>query len=83
MALVLEANYSKKLGLPGYSSHQFSLTVRAELADVSQVDAESEAALRAPARVRRPRASKHRLSARPAKRVSAAIARQRQWPLGR
>jgi hypothetical protein len=42
MALVFEANYSKKLGLPGYSSHQFSLTVRAELADVSQVEAESK-----------------------------------------
>ena len=26
MALVIEANYSKKVGLPGYSSHQFSLT---------------------------------------------------------
>jgi hypothetical protein len=42
MALVLEANYSKKLGLPGYSSHQYSVTVRAELADVSQVDSESK-----------------------------------------
>lgn len=42
MALVLEANYSKKLGLPGYSSHQYSVTVRTELADVSQVDAESK-----------------------------------------
>ena len=42
MALVLEANYSKKLGLPGYSSHQYSVTVRAELADVSQVDTESK-----------------------------------------
>src|SRR3954463_3802560 len=42
MALVLEANYSKKLGLPGYSSHQYSVTVRAELSDVSQVEAESK-----------------------------------------
>ena len=25
MALTLEANYSKKIGLPGYSSHQYSL----------------------------------------------------------
>ena len=23
MALIIEANYSKKLGLPGYSSHQY------------------------------------------------------------
>lgn len=41
MALVLEANYSKKLGLPGYSSHQYSVTVRTELADLSHVEAES------------------------------------------
>jgi len=42
MALVLEANYSKKLGLPGYSSHQYSVTVRTELSDVNQVEAESK-----------------------------------------
>jgi hypothetical protein len=41
MAIVLEANYSKKLGLPGYSSHQYSLTVRTELNDLTQVAAES------------------------------------------
>jgi hypothetical protein len=41
MAIVLEANYSKKLGLPGYSSHQFSVTLRTEVADLSQVEAES------------------------------------------
>lgn len=41
MAIVLEANYSKKLGLPGYSSHQYSLTVRTELNDITQVEAES------------------------------------------
>jgi hypothetical protein len=41
MAIVMEANYSKKLGLPGYSSHQYSVTLRTELADLSQVDAES------------------------------------------
>jgi len=39
--IVFEANYSKKLGLPGYSSHQYSVTIRAELNDLSQVDAES------------------------------------------
>jgi hypothetical protein len=37
----MEANYSKKLGLPGYSSHQYSVTLRTELADLNQVDAES------------------------------------------
>ena len=39
--LIIEANYSKKLGLPGYSSHQYSITLRAEIADVSQVAAKS------------------------------------------
>ena len=41
MALVIEANYSKKVGLPGYSSHQFSLTLKAELTDINQAPAES------------------------------------------
>jgi hypothetical protein len=41
MALTLEANYSKKIGLPGYSSHQFSLTLKTELSDLSQAEAES------------------------------------------
>ena len=33
MAIHLEANYSKKLGLPGYSSHQYSVTVKTEVTD--------------------------------------------------
>jgi hypothetical protein len=37
----LECNYSKKLGLPGFSSHQFSVTLRTEIADVNQVQPES------------------------------------------
>jgi len=41
MALILEANYAKKLGLPGYSSHQYSVSIRMELNDLSQVAAES------------------------------------------
>ncbi len=41
MAIVMEANYSKKCGLPGYSSHQYMITLRTELADLTQVDAES------------------------------------------
>lgn len=41
MALILEANYSKKIGLPGYSSHQFSLTLKAEITDPAVVQAES------------------------------------------
>jgi hypothetical protein len=39
--ITLEANYSKKIGLPGYSSHQFSITLRTEISDVSQVQQES------------------------------------------
>jgi hypothetical protein len=30
-AVKLIANYSKRLGLPGYSSHQFSVSVETEL----------------------------------------------------
>jgi hypothetical protein len=41
MAIQLEANYSKKLGLPGYSSHQYSVTIRTELIDIKTVEAES------------------------------------------
>ena len=39
--ITLEANYSKKIGLPGYSSHQFSVTLKSELSDVAQVEQES------------------------------------------
>lgn len=42
MAVVIEANYSKKLGLPEYSSHQYSLTIRTEVTDLSAIEAESE-----------------------------------------
>lgn len=41
MAITLEANYAKKLGLPNYSSHQYSVTIRTELNDLSQIEAES------------------------------------------
>jgi len=39
--ITLECNYSKKLGLPGYSSHQFAITLRTEIADLAQVQTES------------------------------------------
>jgi len=39
--IIIESNYSKKLGLPGYSSHSYSVTVRTELNDLSQVERES------------------------------------------
>ena len=41
MALVLKGNYSKKIGLAGYSSHQFSLTLKTEITDIAQVPAEA------------------------------------------
>jgi len=40
MAIKLSANYSKKLGLPNYSSHSFSASVEVELTDISQVEQE-------------------------------------------
>ena len=42
MSVIIEANYSKKIGLPGYSSHQYMLTLRTELTDLTQVGAESQ-----------------------------------------
>jgi hypothetical protein len=41
MAVKLIANYAKRLGLPGYSSHQFSISVETELTDLGAVEAES------------------------------------------
>lgn len=41
MALKLIANYSKRLGLPGYSSHQFSVCVETEIHNVEDVAGES------------------------------------------
>jgi hypothetical protein len=42
MAIKLIANYSKRLGLPGYSSHQFSVSVETELSAADDIAAESE-----------------------------------------
>lgn len=41
MAIKLIANYSKRLGLPGYSSHQFSVSVETELTTADDIAAES------------------------------------------
>ena len=41
MAITMEASYWKKVGLPGTSSHRYRITLRTELADLSQVAAES------------------------------------------
>jgi hypothetical protein len=38
MSVLLEINYSKKVGLPNYSSHSHSVTVRTELADLSSLE---------------------------------------------
>ena len=41
MAIELQATYSKKLGLPNYSSHCYVVSLRTELTDLSQVETES------------------------------------------
>ena len=41
MAIILEAAYSKKLDLPNYSSHSYVVSIRTELSDLTQVEAES------------------------------------------
>jgi len=41
MAIRLISNYSKKLGLPGYSSHMFSVSIETELATTADVPAET------------------------------------------
>jgi hypothetical protein len=40
MAIILSTNYSKKLGLPGYSSHAFSASIEVELGSVEQAQQE-------------------------------------------
>src|SRR6266480_8020020 len=41
MAVKLIANYAKRLGLPGYSSHQFSVSIETELQNLDNVRDES------------------------------------------
>ncbi len=41
MAIKLIANYCKKMGLPNYSSHQFSVSVETELSAAADIAAES------------------------------------------
>ena len=41
MAIKIIANYAKRLGLPGYSSHQFSVSVESELTELNQVQNEA------------------------------------------
>ena len=42
MAIKFNATYSKKLGLPGLSSHQFSVSVETELVTTDDIPAESQ-----------------------------------------
>ena len=42
MAVIIESSYGKTIGLPGYSSHKFCLSVKTEVADLSQVAVEAE-----------------------------------------
>ena len=42
MAVILQITYSKKLGLPNFSSHSCSVSVQVEIADVSQVAEQNE-----------------------------------------
>ena len=41
MAVKLIANYAKRLGLPGYSSHQFSVTIETELQNIDSIAQQS------------------------------------------
>ena len=42
MAILLEFNYGKKLGLPGYSSHNFGVSMKAEVNDPEEIPQEAE-----------------------------------------
>ena len=42
MAIKLIANYSKRLGLPGYSSHQYSVSVETEVNTTDDIAFEAE-----------------------------------------
>ena len=42
MAIHLEFNYGKRLGLPGYSSHNFSVSLKAEVTNPEQVAQEAQ-----------------------------------------
>ena len=46
MAILLEFKYDKRLGLPGYSSHDFGISLRTEVNNVEEIQEESERAYR-------------------------------------
>jgi hypothetical protein len=41
MAIKLIGNYAKRLGLPGYSSHQYSVSIETELTDSGDIQGEA------------------------------------------
>lgn len=41
MPIILEATYSKKLGLPNFSSHSYVVSLQTEITDLGQVEAQS------------------------------------------
>jgi hypothetical protein len=40
MAITLTANYQKRLGLPGYSSHSFQVSLESEITDLGNIQGE-------------------------------------------
>ncbi|MEZ0257648.1 MAG: hypothetical protein ACAI37_20360 [Chthoniobacter sp.] len=41
MSTIIEVRYAKRIGLPGYSAHEYAVTLRAEVSDVALADTES------------------------------------------
>ena len=46
MAILLQFDYGKKLGLPNYSSHNFGVSMKAEVSDPEDITQEAERAYR-------------------------------------
>ncbi len=44
MAVLLQFDYNKRLGLPAYSSHSFGITMKAEVTDLERIGEEAERA---------------------------------------
>jgi hypothetical protein len=42
MALFIEAQYQKRIGLPAFSSHSYSVTIRSEVSDFSEIERGNE-----------------------------------------
>ncbi|MCD8483635.1 MAG: hypothetical protein LR015_13865 [Verrucomicrobia bacterium] len=42
MAIIIEANYGKKIGLPQFSSHSFQVAVKSEVQSMSEITEEVE-----------------------------------------